>query len=1107
MYSAGFQVYVNGELLSDDHYYLDQINARIRISSPISADSITLIYERLPINLSDGFKHKSSSIILSDTVTAYKDFIYTISSSPKNDDLFGASKLNKQGSISRGISVGNAQNLSLQSTLNLQLGGQIAPNLFMQGSISDDNVPFQPDGNTQKLQEFDQVYLKVYNSDFAVIGGDFWLKKPTGHFLNYNKRTQGVSLESYHPMSVIGAEGKASHKISGAFSKGKFARNVVQGVEGNQGPYRLKGAENETYIIVLAGTEKVYIDGKLLTRGQEFDYTIDYNTAEVTFTANNLITKDIRLIIEFQYSDLNYARSLIAYNGEFTGEKYTSWINIYSEQDAKNQTIQQTLTADKKQILSEVGDSLYLAFSNSIDSIGYFENRILYALIDSLGYDSVLVFSVNPDSAIYQARFAQVDFGQGDYIFDRYTANGRVYKWVAPIAGVSQGNYAPIQLLIAPQKKQMFVFGTEYKFTDKISTFAEVAVSNHDDNTFSKKDKSDDRGIAVKWRLNALHHLNDTKTWRLKSTANFEFSQANFSPIQWYRDVEFDRDWNVRNTPFTGDQYLSGVTLNLIGKESINITYDFQNFIWGDDYLGLKNSLKLRYQKNGWSFENDVSHLASDGIENSSFIRHQTAFSKNFKKIKLGFEDLQEINKKQLAGTDIMALNSYRFYDWKTYISTSDSSINKFEIYYRERYDWLSDSLRLLKSAKAENIGFEAGFVKNPNNILRLNVNYRRLSIIDSTLFDAKPENTILNRLEHVLKLWKGAVTTTSFYELGSGLELKKEFIFLEVNPGQGTHTWIDYNNDGIKDLGEFEIAVFADQGKYIRVFVPTNEYVRTYSNQFSTNLFLRPETIWRGEKGLKKTLSYFSNQTIYKVNRKTNFENQFQLINPFVYEIADTNLVSISTTFRNTFFINRSSAVFGVNYSYQENASKILLSNGFDSRLNTFHEIVGRWNINKFYNLKLTGNLGRKKTISDYASNRNYFIEYYDIEPVFSYQPNSAFRVALSTKITEKENNSELKEKATIRDVGIDFRYSQAQKGSFNARINYILIAYNGPLNSSLAFEMLEGLKTGNNFTWGMTYQRKVAKNLQLNLNYNGRKSEENKPIHSGGIELRAFF
>ena len=83
----------------------------------------------------------------------------------------------------------------------------------------------------------------------------------------------------------------------------------------------------------------------------------------------------------------------------------------------------------------------------------------------------------------------------------------------------------------------------------------------------------------------------------------------------------------------------------------------------------------------------------------------------------------------------------------------------------------------------------------------------------------------------------------------------------------------------------------------------------------------------------------------------------------------------------------------------------------------------------------------------------------------------------------------------------------NQVNKGSFSGRLNYINISYNAALNSAIAFEMLEGLKTGNNFTWGLNYQRKVAKNLQLNFTYNGRKSEDSTTIHSGGMELRAFF
>lgn len=1106
VYISGFEVFLDGKVLSDSLFELDPIKAQLLISSTMQADSIQIHYERTPINLNQSLAHKSRDIIVSDTVENIDPFLYSVSTNRPNEDLFGSSKLNKQGSISRGVTVGNAQNLSLQSTLNLQLDGQIGPNLFMTGSISDNSIPFQPEGNTQKLQEFDQVYLKVYNDNFAVIGGDFWLRKPKGYFLNYTKRTQGLSVEAFHDMGILGMKGKASHKVSGAFSKGKFARNVVQGVEGNQGPYRLTGVDNEPFIIILAGTEKVFIDGALMQRGQEFDYVIDYNTAEVTFTANQLVTKDKRIIIEFQYSDLNYARSLIAYNAEFKGEKYHSWINVYSEQDAKNQTIQQTLTPEKRGILALAGDSTQFAFANSIDSVGFFDTRVLYSLVDSLGYDSVLVFSVNPDSAIYQASFQFVGANNGNYVFQQFTANGRVYRWVAPIAGVPQGDYDAIQLLVPPQKKQMYSFGTEYQFTKNINSSIEFALSNQDINTFSNLDADDDQGYGVKWKWNSKTDLKE-KSLKLLTQASFEFQDKNFKPIQWFRSVEFDRDWNVRNLPFTGNQYLSSAGVKIVGSGFGSIGIEAENFVWGKDYVGYRNNLNVLFNKKGFKANANGSLLLSDGIEKTTFLRHNSTISQNLKILKVGFEDIHEQNEKYISQDPILQPTSYRFYDWKVFVATLDSSKNKFELYYRERYDWFSDSTRLQKSTKAENIGAEAQLLKNRNNVIKLNLNYRRLSILDTTLFNSKPENTILNRLEHVLRLWKGTVIATTFYELGSGLELKREFIFLEVNSGQGTHTWIDYNNDGIKDLGEFEIAAFQDQGNYIRVFIPTNTYVRTYSNQFNSSVFIRPERIWASKKGLKKFLSRFSDQVVYKINRKTSYEDNLKALNPFVYNIADTSLVSISTSFRNTFYFNKTNSVFGANYSFQENGSKVLLSNGFDSRLNTFHELRIRWNISKYYNLRANGVLGRKKNNSDYAMTRNYFIDYYEIAPTFSYQPGSAFRISLSGKYSDKRNNSDVAEHAVLRDVGLELRFNQAKKGSFNAKINFILITYNGALNNSLAFEMLEGLKTGNNFTWGLGYQRKIAKNLQLNFTYNGRKSESNSAIHSGGMELRAFF
>jgi hypothetical protein len=69
------------------------------------------------------------------------------------------------------------------------------------------------------------------------------------------------------------------------------------------------------------------------------------------------------------------------------------------------------------------------------------------------------------------------------------------------------------------------------------------------------------------------------------------------------------------------------------------------------------------------------------------------------------------------------------------------------------------------------------------------------------------------------------------------------------------------------------------------------------------------------------------------------------------------------------------------------------------------------------------------------------------------------------------------------------------------------VSIRFDGTGNSSLTYEMLEGLRAGTNFTWGISYQRSLGQNIQLNLTYNGRKSQDIDAVHSGGVQVRAFF
>ena len=338
IYPNSFQVTYQGVELSSSDYQLDFSSALFVLNQAIN-DTLHFEYQVLPIDLSKQYRVRDTSIIYTEQKDNYS--LFKIENSYSVQDVFGGSQLNKNGSISRGVSFGNNQDLGINSSLNLELSGNISSDLKILASVSDANIPIQPEGNTNKLQEFDKVFIQIYNDRLKLIAGDFWLSKPMGYFMNYRKRAQGLSF---------GYQWKTknnklwSTQTSGALSKGKFNRQVIQGIEANQGPYRLRGAENEPFVIVLSGTERVFIDGRLLTRGQEFDYTIDYNSSEITFTSRNLITKDTRIVVEFQYSDQNYARSLLQESLVYKGDKVRFWMNMYSEQDAKNQPLQQVLS-------------------------------------------------------------------------------------------------------------------------------------------------------------------------------------------------------------------------------------------------------------------------------------------------------------------------------------------------------------------------------------------------------------------------------------------------------------------------------------------------------------------------------------------------------------------------------------------------------------------------------------------------------------------------------------------------------------------------------------------------------------------------------------------
>ena len=142
---------------------------------------------------------------------------------------------------------------------------------------------------------------------------------------------------------------------------------------------------------------------------------------------------------------------------------------------------------------------------------------------------------------------------------------------------------------------------------------------------------------------------------------------------------------------------------------------------------------------------------------------------------------------------------------------------------------------------------------------------------------------------------------------------------------------------------------------------------------------------------------------------------------------MADTALQSLSSSFRNSAFFNRSNPKFGMEYTYQEVKSKLLLVNGFDSRERATHIEKIRWNITRKLTLQTSTEQEIKMNRSEYAPNKNYKLVNTSSEIKLTIQPSTVFRTSFSGSYREKINDTQFGgQKAYITDFGWDLKFNQ---------------------------------------------------------------------------------
>jgi hypothetical protein len=309
--------------------------------------------------------------------------------------------------------------------------------------------------------------------------------------------------------------------------------------------------------------------------------------------------------------------------------------------------------------------------------------------------------------------------------------------------------------------------------------------------------------------------------------------------------------------------------------------------------------------------------------------------------------------------------------------------------------------------------------------------------------------------------------------------------------------------------LNEFELAAFPDQARFLRILTPTNEFIKANYITFNYSLTINPRSLLnaQGLKGMKNFLSRINLVTSLQINKKSLAQGSFEF-NPFKYDVTDTALIVVGNTFLNTLSFNRYNSKWGIDFSNLRNNGKSLLTYGYESRKLNDWLVKYRWNINKAFSLLLNGKIGTNGLFTPQFGNRNYLLNIYNAEPQLTFIKGTSFRIVTGYKIDKRKNKTQYGGESSLSNsINIESKYNILQNSSITGRFTFNNIDYKFPANTTVSYIMLDGLLPGKNFLWNLTLTKRLLNNLELNFQYDGRKSGITKTVHLGRVAITALF
>ena len=1043
-----------------------------------------------PLVLSLEYSKLDNELIIENTDNL--DKLYKLSKINKSKQKNNLSKIITNGSISRGVSVGSNQNSVLNSELDLQISGELSNNVRIKASIQDSNIPLQNNGYSQQIDEFDQIFIEISSINWNIRGGDIDLNQEETFFGNFKKRIQGLAINSSLNNSL-------KIEAAGAIVKGKYKRTQITTQDGNQGPYKLVGQNDELYVLIVSGSESVFVNGNKVERGVDKDYIINYNAGEIIFNSTFPIMSDQRIQVEYQVSEKNFNSFFGFTKLEFKKNKTIHKVSFYNENDIKDQPLLQNISENQIQILSDAGDNNDLMLAPTGTLASYDQNRILYKkeIVNNI---EIYVYSNNSEDELYNVNFTNVGQNQGNYILINDNTIENIYQYLPPINGEKQGDFEPIIKLIAPEKLQLLTYNSTYQIKNNSKINIELASSNNDENLFSTIDDSNNTGFASKFKYISENGLRDLK---ILTEVDLNYIENNFKSIERIYNTEFNRDWDLNeNISKNYNQFYTKAIIELSNEKIGALDYKFENLNYGSYFNGFRNSIDIKSNKlKNLKFNSINSLMGSNQNDYSSdfinsFNNIQVDHKIGWAEITYNYERKKSKGVQNLLNPDF----GHELYQFKKGFGNKETSF--FEIGYLKKNNDSIFNGNLNNVNSYDSYFLNSQILNDKKTKLNIYINQNNLKSISQN----REEKFLNTKLIYNQKLFKNSFDSNLFFETNSGNLPQQEFTFLEVEPGLGTYKWIDINGNNIQELEEFEIAVFEDEGRYIRVLLPNQIFIRTYQNKLNYSLNVNFLKLKKSKLGFNKFLSKVSNQFQYTLDKKTNLDLNPKIeINPFV--IDENSLLAYNYSLKNVFYINRSKQNFSLAFTFLENKSKNNFSFGSTKSSSTMRKLNLIHKIDETYLIEVIGNNQKKSNWSENFQDKNYEIEDYNINPKLTYLSGKNNRINFIYKLSRIDNSIGDQESLKQQKLGVSLFLNQKERTGFISDFNYFKNEFNGNINSVISYIMMNGLQRGENYTWSFKFQRKLSKLLDINFVYMGRKSNGIRTIHNGSIQLKAIF